>query len=178
MARIKSILVIAFLIVFAAGLMVGMVRGRSTATATSVSSAHSDRASFLTTQLNLSPDQEEKIHKIWSEVMKSGPAGGQHMSDLDKERDDSIRAMLSEDQKSKYDQIIHDYRAKADAMHAEMHKRIDEAERRTREILTDSQRVKYDEITKERHNHPHEGGHMHGGFTAPPPPPGTQPFAP
>ncbi len=154
------------------------MRGRSTATAASVSSTRTDRVSFLTTQLNLSPDQEEKIHKIWSEVMKNGPASGQHMSDLDKERDDSIRAMLSDDQKSKYDQIVQEYHAKAEAMHAETHKRIDEAERRTREILTESQRVKYDEITKERHNHPHEGGRMHGGFMAPPPPPATHPFGP
>ncbi len=177
MARIKSILIIAFLIVFAAGLMVGMVRGRSTATS-SITSTRPDRASFLTAQLSLTSDQEEKIHKIWSEVMKNGPAGGQHMGELDKERDGAIRAMLSEDQKAKYDQIVQDYRAKAEAVHSEMHKRIDEAERRTREILTDSQRVKFDEITKERHSHPHEGGHMHGGFMAPPPPPGTQPIGP
>lgn len=174
MARIKSILIIAFLVVFAAGLMVGMVRGRSTATA--VINAHPDRASFLTAQLNLTPDQEEKMHKIWSEVMKNGPGGGQHVGELDKERDDAIRAMLSEDQKSRYDQIVHEYRAKADAMRAEMHRRIDEAERRTREILTDSQRVKFDEITRERHNRQHEGGHVHGYMS--PPAPGTAPAVP
>ncbi len=170
MGRIKGILVIAFLVVFGAGLMVGLVRGRSTAIAPPAPPTLHGRGSFLVAELGLFPDQEEKMHKIWSEVTKNGPAGTHRMDEIEKQREQSIRALLHEDQQAQFEELMKEHQARVDAFHAEMRQRMEEAERRTREILTDAQRVKFDEITKRRHDHEREGGRMHGFM---PPSPAT-----
>jgi len=161
--RIKFILVVAFFVAFAAGMMVGMVGGRATAAPSPMHLGHS----WLAEELKLTAPQQEQLREIWSNVVKEGPGGGQRWSQLDKQRDQEVRSLLTPEQLSRYDQILRDHRNRLDAMRAETRKRVEEAERRTREILTDSQRIKYDEITRKRHEH--EGGHGHG-LMAPPPP--------
>ena len=173
-ARIKTILVIACVIIFAAGLSLGLVGGRATAASGLTAAKHGH--SWLGDELDLTPQQQEQMHKIWSDVTRDGPGGGHACSSINSVTR-QIRALLTPEQISRYDQIQKDHQARVEAAHAEMRKRVEEAERRTREILTDSQRIKFDQISKRHHEHDHEGGRSHGYLPPPPPapPPATQP---
>ena len=76
----KVILAVTLVLVFAAGAVVGMVRQRV------VIGTHppAPRGSFLTKELNLTPDQQEQMRRIWSDL---GPASGRDREYWDKRRE-------------------------------------------------------------------------------------------
>ena len=164
--KIKLIFVVGFLVAFAAGLMVGMVGGRATA---APSAAIHVGHSWLGEELDLTSQQQDQIHKIWADVTRDGPGGGQRWGQMDKQRDQEVRALLTPEQLPGYDQILRAHHERVDAIRAETRKApYEEAERRTREILTDSQRLKFDEITRKRHEHDRDrDSHAHGLAASP-----------
>jgi Spy/CpxP family protein refolding chaperone len=160
MTRTKVILLLSFLLVFAAGISLGVLLTRW--------GRHGRPRSWLTTELNLTRDQQDQMRKIWSEVM--GASSRQHAerrSALMQQRDQAILALLSETQRQDYEAIQQDYARKMDELAAEMKQAFDEAVGRTRRLLSPEQAAKYDALMARQRERPMEGGPGPMGFRGP-----------
>ena len=157
MTKIKAILVVSFILTFAAGTAAGLL----IAYVSHPRPGHSRLESVL----NLNAEQKEQMDGIWSEVRD---AMVKQRNVLRQDRDKAIIALLTDDQRSRYDAILKKYSRKV----AEMPNPFEEAIKRTKEILTPEQAAKYDEwMEKQRER---GFGPPHGGRRGPPPdgPPG------
>ncbi|HZZ41480.1 MAG TPA: Spy/CpxP family protein refolding chaperone [Tepidisphaeraceae bacterium] len=159
MSKTRTILALAFVLVFAAGAVVGMVRQR----VGFGPHGPEPRGSFLTKELNLTPAQQEQMRKIWAE---QGPTSGRDREHWDrrrefqKQRDEAIKALLNDDQKAKYDSIQKDYTDHIADLQKERQVAFQQAVEKTKKILTPEQSAKYDEFLKRRSE---GGGPGNGG---------------
>jgi Spy/CpxP family protein refolding chaperone len=171
----KIMVVIGFLIAFAAGLAVGVeMRRPSVAQAptpleppTRTTTGPSTRRSpggWIASELNLSPEQRKKMDAIWSEVAKGGREEMDKERDaLRKQRDEAILALVGTDNKAKYDDIQKNYRDQQQAMERKMRGRFEKAVEETKAILDDEQREKYEKLLA-RHRPPSDrDGRGRGG---------------
>jgi Spy/CpxP family protein refolding chaperone len=173
MTKTKVILLVSFLLIFAAGTALGIwISGER----------HPERRSWLVNELNLSSDQEEQMRKIWSEVMDTrGRQHGEQRAALAQKRDQDIAALLSDAQRTQYQAILQEYSRQMDALAQERRKAFEEAVERTKKILTPEQAAKYDELMKrQRESGRGERGGFRGGrdrFNGPKPEVNTEPAA-
>ena len=165
MIRSRSIFLLAFLSAFGAGLSVGLLWQRSTSAEKTPPSQLQQQDGWLS-ELNLTPDQREKIKAIWTEAMKPGNWQAQHekREAAQTERDEALKGLLSAEQKPKYDDILAAYQKKMDELNADNKKSRDAAYEKTKAILNETQRVQYDELRKKRM----EGRGRHGEGNKPP----------
>jgi len=141
MTKAKAILLVSFLLTAVAGAAVGVLVSWP-------KSRHPHRPG-LTEQLGLSPEQQEKMRKIWSEVM--GPPGRHRVESrraLAQERDEAIVALLTDEQLAKYQQVVREYERKLEELRQEGQRRVQEAIERTKQILSAEQARKYEELLK------------------------------
>ena len=161
----KLIVIIGFVVSFAAGLIVG-IESRQTSIASTPGTAttrpsHGPGPGMLAAELNLSPQQQEAMKQIWSEMAKHGRGEQEdHRRQLRTERDDAIASLIRVEDKEKYDQIRKNYSDQTAAMDKEMRSRFDEAVRRTNEILSPEQQAKYKEFLS---RHQFDRGGPRGG---------------
>lgn len=149
MSKTKIILAVTFLLVFAAGAVVGTVRQRVAV------GPHGpdDRGSWITKELGLNPEQRDQMRRIWSE---QGPSGGRDREHWDKrreyqhQRDDAIKALLTDEQRAKYDAIQKEYADHVADLGKERQAAFQQAVERTKAILTPQQAEKYETILKKR----------------------------
>ncbi len=139
MSKGLIILTLAFIVTFAAGVTGGLVVRKS-----APPPAHK---SWLTEELSLTPEQQEKMRAIWQ------PPDRQHMSQsfeqmraIREERDKAILDLLTAEQRTRYDEIVKEASEKMDAMAAERRKGFEERMARTREILDAKQQEKFDAL--------------------------------
>lgn len=149
MSRAKVLLLLAFLLVFAAGAVVGMVR-EPRGVAQRIEPQHGPFAS-----LNLTPAQREQMKAIWSPVEELHHEMGRRWPQIRQERDQAIAELLTPEQKSRYDQIQQDFGRRTHEMDAQVQQAIHEAEEKTRQILTPEQQTKFEQIRKEHAQRPH-----------------------
>lgn len=143
MNKTRTMVLVCFLVAFAAGTAVGLLIGRSRR-------GPRDR-SRLTRELNLTPAQRKQMRKIWSDVMSAGWRQRRERSDaLQKERDEAVKALLSEEQKAQYEEVMQGYSRKIADAAEERGKIFQTAVERTKQILTDAQRKKYEELLEKR----------------------------
>jgi Spy/CpxP family protein refolding chaperone len=141
--KAKAIMALAFLLSFAAGGAVGWIVGRA--------APREPSGSRLARELGLTPEQSDKMRKIWTEVMQdSGRQFGERRQALQKQRDEAVRALLTEQQKPQYEEVTQDYTRKQAELSKEREKLFQTAVEKTKEILTPEQRVKYEELLKNR----------------------------
>ena len=150
----KLVVIIGFCVAFAAGLTVGLSRQRQPVEAEPASSVnepttrHGHRgSSFLATELNLTPQQQEQLKEIWSRTARGGR--GDHekrRQELRDRRDAEIEAIIRPEDKEKYQKAMSDYRAGLDAMDREMRDRFRNSVEETKKVLTPEQRAQYEEI--------------------------------
>jgi len=141
MTKTKILLVLVFLVTFAAGAVAGRL---------SAQSGHRPPGrSFLAAELNLTSEQREQMHNIWSEVMgEGGRRQWEQRRLLGQERDQAIAALMTPEQKPQYDKILQDYARKVEELSQERKKAFDQAVERTKQILTPEQAAKYEELLK------------------------------
>ena len=153
MTKTKILLVLVFLVTFAAGAVAGRL---------SAQSGHRPPGrSFLAAELNLTSEQREQMHNIWSEVMgEGGRRQWEQRRLLGQERDQAIAALMTPEQKPQYDKILQDYARKVEELSQERKKAFDQAVERTKQILTPEQAAKYEELLKKAPDR--------GGFGGPP----------
>jgi Spy/CpxP family protein refolding chaperone len=153
MTKTKILLVAVFLVTFAAGVVVGRLTWES--------GHRPPGPSFLAAELNLTAEQREKMHTIWTEAMSDG---GRRQWDqrkvLGQERDAAIAALMTPEQKPQYEKILQDYTRKLDEQGQERKKAFDLAVEQTKQILTPEQVAKYEELLKKMPER--------GGFGGPP----------
>ena len=150
----KLVVIVGFLVSFAAGVMVGISAQRRSmidATSAGATTRPSSRGGWIASELNLSPQQQEQLKQIWSEA--AGQGRGDHddrRRQLRRERDEGIAALIHEEDQARYDAVMKNYTDQLDAMDAQVKERFADAVRRTKEVLTPQQREKYEEILKRR----------------------------
>lgn len=155
----KLVVLIGFCVAFAAGLTVGMSRARVHETGTNAPpTSRPSRGGYLTAELKLTLDQQEKLSKIWSETAKGGRGESEdRRRQLRQKRDETIAALIRPEDKEKYEQAIKDYSDQTSAMETAMRDRFKKAVDDTNAMLTPEQRVKYAEILS-RHTPGGPGG--------------------
>jgi len=148
-AMVKLLLIIGFMMAFGAGLLIGPKLRHEAAAAPATRPSH--QGGWLTTELSLTPDQQEQMKKIWSETAHRGNREQEdRRRQLRKERDDAIAALISPGDKDKFDQVLKTYAEHNAAMDREWRNSFVTAVERTKQILTVEQRQKYEELLKNR----------------------------
>jgi Spy/CpxP family protein refolding chaperone len=159
MTRLKLIILVALVLSFGAGTLVGMGRAR----------VHpGDRPGFE--ELNLSSDQERQMREIWSGLMERAPERfGQRRAIEDRYRGEAL-ALLTPDQRTRYDELEKKLSQELEVLDAQREALFTDAVNRTRAVLTPDQAAKYDEMIRQ-HRPPGPGhgprgdgpGGKHGG---------------
>src|SRR5438874_845812 len=98
-------LVFAFVMALAAGLAAGVLASRLPVAGKAAAGPHSQ----LAEQLQLTPEQSEKMKAIWERTRDSLDDCFASARTLQQERDEAVVAMLTPDQKDKYVKINQDY---------------------------------------------------------------------
>ncbi|GMU22786.1 MAG: hypothetical protein AMXMBFR13_28700 [Phycisphaerae bacterium] len=144
----KRIVMVGFLIAFAAGLVIG-IESRQSSLAPPEKEPR--RGGWLTTELNLTPQQQEQLKQIWSEIARHG---GRERDDrrrqLYRQRDEAIAALIRPEDQPKYQQVLQEFEEKKAALEAEGRQAFQTAIERTKQILSEEQRVKYDQLLQHR----------------------------
>ncbi len=154
MKKAKLLLTLSLVLTFAAGLALGCLleRGRG--------SRHRPgrRQSWLARELDLTPEQEQQMHAIWSEAMgQLGMPRGERRQAPRDEREQAIRDLLTDEQEVQYDRIQADFERSLAALADEGKQAFDRAVARTKEILTPEQRAKYEEMLGRMREHGRRG---------------------
>lgn len=141
MTKTAIILLVAFLLAFAAGTAVGLWSAKP--------APPGEPRSWLDNELKLTPEQKEQMKAIWSDNMGLVfQAQGQKRTAIAQERDQAIQALLTAEQKLQYEQIQQEFSRKSEELGQERKKAFDEAVERTKAILTPEQAKQYDELMK------------------------------
>jgi hypothetical protein len=161
----KLMVVIGFLIAFAAGLTVGLeVRRTSVAnvvepptpvqlptsvptTSTRPTTRQSRPPSWIVSQLKLDEDQQEKMNKIWSNVARDGREESERRRDqLRRERDEAILALVGPANKEKYEAVYKKYHEDQKQVERDVRARFEKAVEETIAILNPEQQKKYKDM--------------------------------
>jgi len=170
----KLVVILGFLVSFAAGLIVGwrvvsplhpaatgfgsaeLDKGRLTTTQPSGPRERRDPRGWLTEVLKLSSEQQAQMKEIWDDPAHQGRREhDERRKLLRKDRDDAITRLLTETgKKDEFDRINADFFKGNQALDAEWRGRFQAAVERTKAILTDDQRTKYEEILRHHADNP------------------------
>ncbi len=143
MNKTKLIILISFIVAFAAGISVGLVVGRTGKT--------SRGGSILTRELNLTSEQRDQMQKIWEETV--GPIRRlQHeqRQKLQEEREEAILNLLSPEQREQFEKINEAHSLSMEKFAQHRKDLFNEAQEKTKKILSEDQQKKYEEILKDR----------------------------
>src|SRR5437660_3721759 len=111
---VKLVVTLGFLVAFAAGLVVGMERhwtAPAEAGAPPAPATHpAGPRGVLPAALNLTPEQQEKMKKIWGEGPPHGRGDQNDPRRLARDqRDAAVQSLLTAEQKTKYEEIQKDF---------------------------------------------------------------------
>jgi Spy/CpxP family protein refolding chaperone len=158
----KLIVLAAVLVSFVAGLMLGLESGRRGALragAIATSARHPatmpatrpSRMGFLTSLLNLTPEQQKQMQQIWDGTLRTGMrAHEEKRRDLRRERDEAIAALVRPEDKPRYDAVLQQYADGTAALEREMRSNFETAVEQTRQVLDPQQRQKYEKFLEQR----------------------------
>jgi Spy/CpxP family protein refolding chaperone len=169
----KLMVLVGFCIAFAAGMVVGV--NRRTIHPSAASSTHTPPTTsgmrgpggYLAKELNLTPDQQEQLRQIWSDVARRARGEREELRrQYRKQREEAIAAIIPADQKKQYQQIQDEFTQKMEELDRQWRASFEDAVAKTKPILTPEQRAKYEEMLKrnqwDRSGHD-RGDHDHGG---------------
>jgi Spy/CpxP family protein refolding chaperone len=114
---------------------------------------------WLTAVLKLSVDQQEKMKEIWSATAHEGRKDREERRQaLKKTREESVTNLMAESgRKTDFDKIDQDFKKGLSDLDAEWKAKFQAAVEQTKAILTDEQRTKYEEILKRHASGPQPG---------------------
>lgn len=176
MKRLELTIVVGFAIAFVAGLAVGMsgLAARSHPADTTVVPALKpevvDHFPAMGGQLNLTPDEKQKMEAIWKDAHAKTEKLHQAIGEDDQARGADVRKLLTAEQLHAYDEIQRNHDANIAKYHGEIRADMDDMHKRIRAILTPEQVIKFDLMAKEhgyRHGPPPMGGPPGEGFGPP-----------
>jgi len=157
MSMAKVMIVVGFLVAFAAGLTVGLEMRRPAVAVAPVTPPESTTKpttrqgrgpGWLESELKLDAEQKKQMNKIWSEMARGG--GRDEMErrrrQYREERDQAILALVKPEDKSSYDAILQKYRDQLQSIERDMRANFEKAVEETNKILTPEQQAKYKEM--------------------------------
>jgi hypothetical protein len=150
MTKARAFLGLAFLLVFAAGVLVGMAREPR---AIAGPAKAEDRRPWMAKALNLTPTQDEQMKAIWSDVDKLRHDVWDKRRKLDQERQDATLSLLTGEQHLMYDQIHQEYQQHLDELDKQMQQAVSDANEKTMHILSVEQQQKFEKMQKEHELH-------------------------
>lgn len=159
MTRLKVLAGVALCLAYVAGIATGWA---AFTLAGSPPPPPRDRGSWLSHELQLSPEQKAKMETIWSSEAKGDDRA--RVRELYEERNGEVRAILSEEQKKTFDDIYRASEARREAVFAQRRERHQKAVDETMAILTPAQQEKYKKILEdlEKRDSSREHGMMPG----------------
>lgn len=142
MTKAKAIILISFILIFAAGAAVGVSVQRS--------GERPRHRPGLFGGLDLTPEQREEVQRIW--FGQTGP-DRPHMFDqvrrLEEEREQAVLDLLTEEQRALYDELMQAHERKLNEFSEERRRDFESKVEQTMEVLTESQREKFGEFIEE-----------------------------
>ena len=166
MKMTKLVLVLAFLVVMAAGAVVGMAVDRSMLRAGAPTVPPPPTRPAFPQFPKINPEQKAKIDEIWAAVDALRYQRFTARHDLDVKRAQEIQALLSPEQKEKYEAIQTNYRLDVQKLEQNLQDAVKKAEEQTRAVLNDEQRKQYDiwrDAMAKRHGPGRNGPGRSGG---------------
>ena len=158
----RAVVIIGFLVAFAAGFAVGTgYKGSRPASggggssgaggpgATTQSSGR-DRRGWMERELGLNEQQKDQMRQIWSDVWRGHREHEDQRRKLRRERDEAIANLIRPEDMRALDGIHNRYDDAVAALDNQMRSRFDEKVRQTMTILTPEQQEKYQKILKSR----------------------------
>jgi Spy/CpxP family protein refolding chaperone len=156
MLRKKIVLILVMtLLALSAGMVLGWVWTPLQKVEASQNAGRGPRPWF--DQLDLTPDQQQQMDKIWSDTRQQRQKMFERFHELDKQRDQKIQALLTDSQRGAYDKIIADFHAGREELNKQRETLISDANARSLALLNDSQKAKWEILSKEmrsRHGGP------------------------
>ena len=113
---------------------------------TTVSTGNSE----LIEQLQLTPDQSDKMRVIWEKVRSDVQRSYQDADDLQKRRDRALVGLLDDRQKAEFEKLSADFADQFKSVSQNRDSAFQDAVDQTRKLLNETQRKKYELILKER----------------------------
>jgi Spy/CpxP family protein refolding chaperone len=166
MTRTRVLLLVCFVVTFAAGTTAGLVAGKSELAADRTDLAGSksdpgmgrphegrprDHRSWLTAELNLTPEQQDRMRAIWSQVMEgSMQQEWEQRKAISDKRDKAILALLTPEQRPDYEQILQECRDDLENLAQQRRLAFEQAVEGTKQILTPDQAKQYEELLKKQ----------------------------
>jgi Spy/CpxP family protein refolding chaperone len=145
--RVKTLVVIVFVLTLGAGVVAGLLAARLPASRTgSVMAGDSP----LGEELALTADQRDKMKTIWQGVHTFTDDCVHESKKALAERDEKIFALIPRDKIDDYNTIKANYDNTVATLQGRREKAFADAVKRTREILSPIQREKYDKILEKR----------------------------
>lgn len=172
MTKTKVILLMCFVMAFAAGTALGVFVIGWEHPPENASSHHGVKptpeprdqmaASLWQKELNLTSEQQDQmaqLRKSWAQTTE--PAGRQQRSAASQQRDEAIAALLSkaltEEEQQAYKNIQQEYQQKIDQIMQARKRVADERAEQMKKILTPEQAAKFDEMRNRQRDRSHEG---------------------
>ncbi|MEX0775570.1 MAG: Spy/CpxP family protein refolding chaperone [Phycisphaeraceae bacterium] len=121
--------------------------------------------SWLTRELDLTPQQQEQMSKIWDAVGRG--RDDDQRRDLQRQRDQAIRDLVPPERQEEMTRILEIYAEQTAELSKQRRAVFDQAVEQTKAILTDAQRTKYEELMARRHER-RRGTDRRGGATTQP----------
>jgi Spy/CpxP family protein refolding chaperone len=103
--------------------------------------------SVLVEELDLTPDQRQKIQQIWNKVAENhSPLPMAEIEKADAERWQAIDQLLTPQQRTQYAQIQQHFEARMQELNGGNRAQVAQAEEQTKQLLTPGQRGKYEQL--------------------------------
>ena len=147
MRTIGTTLVLLFMVIAAAG--AGVVAGRLFWVQAKPQASDVKKAT-LTEELQLSPDQQEKMRTIWEQARDNARQCAEDARKYQHEYDDAVTRLLTPEQQAKYKELSDQAKIKTNELEQKRKKAFDKAVADTNAILSESQRKTYQQILSNR----------------------------
>jgi uncharacterized membrane protein len=138
------IVVLMFVVALAAGAVAGKLASRQQRTPAVVT------GSELTDQLQLTPEQRNKMRPIWESVRDTADSCRKDAEAAQKEQQDQLVAMLNDDQRRKYADLTSATSIKIQVLDEKRKAAVRQAIEQTARLLSDDQRKAYRQLIKDR----------------------------
>ena len=143
----RSKVIFAFALAAVLSLAAGVVGGMLVARVPETPRPHPQSLAPLA-ELNLSPDQQEKMKEIWQQVQTTAQDCYRDARKADEQWKKNVETLLTDEQKAQYSKITQDYNNQWAALKAKRNTMFRQAIEQTRKLLDASQREKYEQILK------------------------------
>lgn len=149
--KIKVIVILGFIVAFAAGWVSALLVQQTRATATVLAPDRPPRRPWLAEELGLDARQAEEVKRIWSDAMRSARREHEERRHaLRKQREDAIAALIPPQDKAAYEQFHQQYLDEMGKIGREREGLFEQAVAKTKALLTPEQRVKYEALLAKR----------------------------